>query len=29
LKDEFYGRSGWLVDPFGHRWNIRQPKDEA
>jgi PhnB protein len=27
LKDEFYGRSGWLVDPFGHRWNIRQPKD--
>jgi PhnB protein len=27
LKDEFYGRSGWLVDPFGHRWNIRQPAD--
>src|SRR5574341_1263710 len=22
LKDEPFGRSGWLVDPFGHRWNI-------
>jgi PhnB protein len=22
LKDEPYGRSGWLVDPFGHRWCI-------
>jgi PhnB protein len=25
LKDEPYGRSGWLVDPFGHRWCINQP----
>jgi len=25
LKDEPFGRSGWLVDPFGHRWNIHQP----
>lgn len=22
LKDEPYGRSGWVVDPFGHRWSI-------
>jgi uncharacterized glyoxalase superfamily protein PhnB len=20
LKDEPHGRSGWVVDPFGHRW---------
>lgn len=25
LKDEPYGRSGWLVDPFGHRWCINGP----
>lgn len=29
LADEFYGRSGWLVDPFGHRWNIRTWKEGA
>jgi PhnB protein len=29
LNDEFYGRSGWLVDPFGHRWNVVQPKEGA
>jgi PhnB protein len=22
IKDEPYGRGGWIVDPFGHRWNI-------
>jgi len=25
LKDEPYGRGGWVFDPFGHRWNIQQP----
>jgi PhnB protein len=25
LKDEDYGRVGWLVDPFGHRWCIMRP----
>jgi PhnB protein len=29
LKDELFGRSGWLVDPFGHRWNINRPNAEA
>ena len=22
LKDEPYGRGGWLIDPFGHRWHL-------
>ena len=22
IADNPYGRSGWLVDPFGHRWSI-------
>jgi PhnB protein len=22
LKDEPYGRGGWIIDPFGHRWSI-------
>ena len=22
LKDEPYGRGGWVTDPFGHRWSI-------
>lgn len=22
LADQPYGRGGWLVDPFGHRWNV-------
>jgi PhnB protein len=22
LKDEPYGRSGWLTDPFGNRWSL-------
>ncbi len=25
LKDEPYGRAGWLIDPFGHRWCIMTP----
>jgi PhnB protein len=25
LADEPFGRSGWLADPFGHRWNVIQP----
>jgi hypothetical protein len=25
LRDEAYGRSGWLMDPFGFRWNIVAP----
>ena len=25
LKDEFYGRSGKLRDPFGHLWGISGP----
>jgi PhnB protein len=20
-----YGRGGWLIDPFGHRWNLMTP----
>jgi PhnB protein len=22
IKDEPYGRGGWLIDPFGHRWHL-------
>ena len=29
LRDEPFGRSGWLVDPFGHRWNIVSPPTGA
>jgi PhnB protein len=25
ITDAPYGRGGWLVDPFGHRWSIQQP----
>jgi PhnB protein len=28
LRDEPYGRTGWLVDPFGHRWCISQPNPD-
>ncbi len=29
-KDEFFGdRSGMIVDPFGHRWQIATPKEEV
>ncbi len=23
-----YGRGGWLVDPFGHRWNLQTPNPD-
>jgi PhnB protein len=23
-----FGRSGWLVDPFGHRWNLMTPNPD-
>lgn len=23
IKDEPYGRGGWVIDPFGHRWSIQ------
>ena len=26
MKDEPYGRSGWLIDPFGHRWSVMTPR---
>jgi len=30
VTDQFYGdRSGWLVDPFGHRWNISTHKEDV
>lgn len=25
VRDEPYGRGGWLRDPFGHRWNVMRP----
>ena len=25
VTDEPYGRGGWLLDPFGHRWNLMRP----
>ena len=24
VKDEPYGRGGWVIDPFGHRWSIQR-----
>src|SRR5262249_16349219 len=30
VTDQFYGdRSGWLVDPFGHQWNISTHKEDV
>lgn len=23
-----YGRGGWLIDPFGHRWNLMTPNPD-
>ncbi|MPZ21956.1 MAG: VOC family protein [Dehalococcoidia bacterium] len=23
--DEPYGRAGWVIDPFGHRWSVTSP----
>jgi len=28
LKDEPYGRGGWVRDPFGHRWSIMTPNPD-
>lgn len=28
LKDEPYGRGGWIVDPFGYRWSVMTPNPE-
>jgi PhnB protein len=28
LKDEPYGRVGWVIDPFGHRWSIMTPQHQ-
>lgn len=25
ITDQEYGRTGWLVDPFGHRWSLYSP----
>jgi len=25
VTEQDYGRSGWLVDPFGHRWSLYSP----
>ncbi len=30
VADEFYGsRSGTIIDPFGHRWNVQTPIEEV
>jgi PhnB protein len=30
VEDAFYGeRSGWLIDPFGHRWSLSTPIEEV
>ena len=26
---EFGARAGWIVDPFGHRWNVQTPVEEV
>jgi PhnB protein len=28
LKNEPYGRTGWVIDPFGHRWAIQTPNPD-
>lgn len=28
LKDDPYGRGGWVIDPFGHRWHIYTPNPD-
>lgn len=28
ITDAPYGRGGWLVDPFGHRWNLMTPNPD-
>jgi PhnB protein len=29
LRDEPFGRAGWVVDPYGHRWSIMTAKGEG
>jgi PhnB protein len=29
LRDEPYGRVGWVVDPFGHRWALEAPNPDV
>ena len=24
IKEEPYGRGGWVIDPYGHRWNVQR-----
>ena len=26
---EFGARAGWIVDPFGHRWNVQTPVEQV
>ena len=28
-RQEDGGRSGWIVDPFGHRWNVQTPGEHV
>jgi PhnB protein len=28
IMDAPYGRGGWVVDPFGHRWSIMTPNPD-
>lgn len=28
VVDQPYGRGGWVVDPFGHRWSLMTPNPE-
>ena len=28
VTDAPYGRGGWVVDPYGHRWNLETPNPE-
>lgn len=27
IVDAPYGRGGWLIDPFGHRWHVTTPNE--
>ncbi|RIQ18896.1 VOC family protein [Jiangella rhizosphaerae] len=29
VADSPHGRNGWLVDPFGHRWNLTAPEPDV
>lgn len=28
LKDQPYGRGGWVIDPFGHHWSLITPNPD-